>query len=296
MEAANLEPRVARPAATAAHDPRAVAFIRGCFRVLGVVAPGLGAWLAEQLFVTPRRHEPPAHEVAIRAEATLSFSIPHDGMALDALSWGEGERVVVLAHGWEGRGTQLGRFVHPLVAAGFRVVAFDGPAHGRSPGRQTDIVHYSRVFASVSASVGPVYAVVAHSFGGAACMTAMGEGLIHLERLALVGVPSALMYPLGEFRRVTGLPDAVWTRLLRRMARRIGKRPEAADVAALSNDLRIPGLLVHCQDDTEVDYANAERIHAAWPHAELMTTSRLGHRRILKDPEVIAATVAFLIA
>jgi hypothetical protein len=265
MSLVNIEPTSAPATARAAHDPRAVAFIRKCFWLLGVVAPGVGAWIAEQLFVTPRRHQPPAHEEAIRAEATRKFSIPHEGMALDALSWGTGERVVLLAHGWEGRGAQLGRFVHPLVEAGFSVVAFDGPAHGRSPGRQTDIVHYSRVFGSVAAAVGPVFGVVAHSFGGAACMTAMGAGLIRPERLALVGVPSALMYPLGEFRRVTGVPEVIWTRLLRRMEKRIGMPPELADVAALSNDLHIPGLLVHCQDDTEVDYANAERIHAAWP-------------------------------
>lgn len=234
------------------------------------------------------------HEEAIRAEATRAFTISHDGRALDALSWGDGERVVLLAHGWEGRGAQLGRFVYPLVAEGFRVVAFDGPAHGRSPGRQTDLAHYSRVFKSVEAAIGPIYGVLAHSFGGAACMAAIGAGYLHPRRLALIGVPFGLMYPLGQFRTVAALPDSIWQRLLRRMERRIGMPPERADVRAMFNDLHIPGLLVHCQDDTEVDFENAERIHAAWPMARLMTTNGLGHRRILKDPEVIAAATAFL--
>ena len=49
-------------------------------------------------------------------------------------AWGAGPSVL-LVHGWEGRGAQLGALVDPLVAAGYRVVALDGPAHGDSPGR-----------------------------------------------------------------------------------------------------------------------------------------------------------------
>jgi pimeloyl-ACP methyl ester carboxylesterase len=296
MATVSIEPARTQVKHQTTHNPRAVEFIRRVFAVLGKTTPAFGAWLAEQIFVTPRRYQPPAHEQAVRSQASHAFQIPHEGLELEALSWGEGPRIVLLAHGWEGRGTQLGQFVAPLVAQGFRVIAFDGPAHGRSPGRQTDLAHFSRVFKSIEAVTGPIYGVVAHSFGGAACMAATGAGYLHPERMVLVGVPFGLMYPLGQFREVAALPDSIWTRLLRRMERRLGIAPEKADMCAMFNDLHLPGVLIHCEDDTEVLFENAERIHAAWPQARLMTTQGLGHRRILKDPEVIREAVTFLSA
>jgi pimeloyl-ACP methyl ester carboxylesterase len=55
-----------------------------------------------------------------------------------------------------------------------------------------------------------------------------------------------------------------------------------------------PALIVHDRDDPDVPYAHGEEIARAWPGAELMTTSGLGHRSVLRDPEVIRRTVSFL--
>jgi pimeloyl-ACP methyl ester carboxylesterase len=273
------------------HDPRAVALGQALFATLGAVSPALGGLVAERVFVRPRKHKPPMHEQEVRARADRAFTIAHEGLALDALSWGGGERVVLLAHGWEGRGPQMGRFVDPLVAAGFRVVAFDGPAHGRSPGKETDLLHYSRAIASAAAAVGPVHAVVGHSFGGAASMMAVTAGGFTPEKLVLVGSPASISYPLGQFRSVLDIPENIWGRFIQRMERRLGM---SIAEATLNRDLPIPGMVIHCQDDTEVEFANAERIHAAWPSAQLVAVNGLGHRRILKDPKVIAAVTAFL--
>jgi hypothetical protein len=40
---------------------------------------------------------------------------------LPVYSWGSGP-TILLAHGWSGRGSQLGAFVEPLVEQGFRLV------------------------------------------------------------------------------------------------------------------------------------------------------------------------------
>jgi len=51
---------------------------------------------------------------------------------------------------------------------------------------------------------------------------------------------------------------------------------------------------VHCVDDDEILHSQAERTHAAWPGSELLSTEGLGHRRILRDPGVIASVIGFL--
>src|SRR3712207_7030695 len=55
-----------------------------------------------------------------------------------------------------------------------------------------------------------------------------------------------------------------------------------------------PTLVVHDRDDAYTPVADGAAIAAAWPDARLRVTSGLGHRRILRDPEVVAEAVEFV--
>jgi pimeloyl-ACP methyl ester carboxylesterase len=58
--------------------------------------------------------------------------------------------------------------------------------------------------------------------------------------------------------------------------------------------MTVPALIFHDRDDRDVPYAHGEEIAGAWPGAQLVPTSGLGHRAILRDPDVIRRTVTFL--
>src|SRR5213082_3427517 len=107
-----------------------LAAIRLFFAVVGRVLPSLAGRLAASLFARPRRHRRPDRERALIARGA-PLPLPQ---GLSATQWGAGP-AVLLVHGWEGRGAQLGALVDPLVEAGYRVIALDGPAHGDSAGR-----------------------------------------------------------------------------------------------------------------------------------------------------------------
>jgi pimeloyl-ACP methyl ester carboxylesterase len=55
-----------------------------------------------------------------------------------------------------------------------------------------------------------------------------------------------------------------------------------------------PALIVHDVNDPDVPYSHGEEIARAWPGAELLTSTGLGHRAILRNPEVLRRTVDFL--
>jgi pimeloyl-ACP methyl ester carboxylesterase len=55
-----------------------------------------------------------------------------------------------------------------------------------------------------------------------------------------------------------------------------------------------PVLLVHDRDDRETAWSGGRDLSRAWPGARLLTTSGLGHRRILSDPKVVAEAVQFV--
>lgn len=67
------------------------------------------------------------------------------------------------------------------------------------------------------------------------------------------------------------------------------------DVAALGATGKLPeGLVIHDRLDQEVRYETTQRIVGGWPGVDLMTTSGLGHHRILKDPGVVARVTSEL--
>lgn len=84
------------------------------------LTPELAGWLGLHWFTQPRHWPRPEREQALLARGEpLSLA-----RGEKAWSFGQGA-AVILVHGWEGRGTQLGSFVAPLVAKGFRVLLFD---------------------------------------------------------------------------------------------------------------------------------------------------------------------------
>jgi pimeloyl-ACP methyl ester carboxylesterase len=80
-----------------------------------------------------------------------------------------------------------------------------------------------------------------------------------------------------------------------RIERRVGLPLSAFAVPALAATMATPPLLlVHDRQDAETGRSDSQAIARAWPGARLVTTSGLGHRRILRDPAVVAEVTGFV--
>src|SRR5881397_2401330 len=155
--------------------PLAARLVRPAFAALSVLAPALAASVAERVFLTAPRHRAPEHETAALAGARRTI-VQVGGSPDSVWTWGHGP-VVLLVHGWGGRGAQLARFVEPLVASGCSVVTFDAPGHGASPEPRSSIVAFLTAIQAIDRTLGPVRGVVAHSIGTVAAARALYEGL-----------------------------------------------------------------------------------------------------------------------
>jgi len=249
--------------------------------------------LAAALFLRPRRaRRPPREEAYLAAATRLSLASPAGELA--AWAWGApAAPTVVLMHGWEGRGSQLGAFAAPLAAAGFRAVAFDGPAHGDSPGEETSLPLLARVVAGLPAALGPVRAVVGHSFGaaGAALGTLLGfapGGMVFL---------APPLWQRGRIEQMAvrmQLPSEAHAAFLAGVERRTGRPLGWADMRAVARAAPCPLLVFHDPDDADTSYAGSEEMVALWPGARLVPCPGRGHARILTTAAVVAETVRFI--
>jgi pimeloyl-ACP methyl ester carboxylesterase len=277
---------------------------------LARVAPVLGARLATELACRPRRFDAPAWEREALADAApawtpldLGDGLTHvrvwrwerDPLALQPAPW------VLLLHGWEGRGGQLGLFVPVLRERGFDVVLADLPGHGAADGTSSNLVRMTRAVARLVAIHGPPSAVVAHSLGGAtALLAATADWIPEAERkllaharLAMVAPPSRADDWVLEMGRMFDLPDAVLDHVRRELERRTGVAFSEVDSIDAARRFTSPVLVVQDADDREVPFWIGEAYAQAMPQAETMWTKGLGHRRVLKDPDVIAAVAEF---
>ncbi len=272
--------------------PVSLRAVRSGMQMLSRIAPEGAAAVAERMFLTPRRYARPAAETAFLASARR-FVLATEHGDLAAWEWGsEGPRVL-LVHGWEGRGAQLGAFAAPLVGLGFRVVTFDAPGHGDSAGNQSSFFHFSGSIARAAHALGPLHAIVAHSMGAATTLWASREGLL-AERLVMVAPPVDLRHFTAMFAKAMGLTDAVRTRLHRRLTARFGIPLADVRAEAVAPAMRGPLLVVHDEEDHEVPIACGELVARVWPGAELLRTRGLGHRRVLRDPNTVGTIVRFV--
>ena len=151
----------------------------------------------------------------------------------------------------------------------------------------------SRALKAVAEVVGPVYGLVGHSLGGAAVSLAMGHGL-KAERAVLLAPPADVVLFSHAFARHLRIPLRAHDAMRRNLESRLQIRWEELHVPTLAGRMTAPALIVHDRDDQDVPYAHGEEIARAWPGAELLTTNGLGHRAVLRDPEVIRRTLEFL--
>jgi pimeloyl-ACP methyl ester carboxylesterase len=267
----------------------AMATARTYFAVASRLRPNLARRQAERLFTTPPR---PKREWQVHATARRDNVLTPEGhIALWQAGPAEAPAFLV-SHGWGGLGAQLGPFITALLARGFRVVWFDHPGHGESEGRRSALPAMVTAIRAIADTCGPFHAAIGHSLGAAAIALALRDGL-SLERVILISPPASINDYMHGFARRLGLTarvrDAVRFRLEQRYGRRFADIDRLDDLARL----RLPALIVHDADDSEVPFAHAERIAASLGNARLIRTHGLGHYRLLRDPAVIASCIAF---
>lgn len=273
--------------------PPLLKIVRWVFPRLERISPALALRLFVVLFFSPLRYRVPAKEKTIEKGATL-FSLTVSGKRVQCYEWGEGP-LVVLVHGWAGRATQFREIIPAFVTAGFRVVGFDGPAHGRSDGRSTNIVEFEAALRALVDEVGVPHGMVAHSFGGPAVLYAAMNGL-PVKKLVNIASPTVGDDIIATYlRTVGGSPrtgDAFRQYILKRFGRPFDEYSALHAVKNLPRPVDL--MLVHDRDDRDVSIGNAIRLKESYPAAKLVETAGLGHTRILRDESVIRECIAFL--
>jgi pimeloyl-ACP methyl ester carboxylesterase len=268
-------------------------------RLLRLAFANLGPWFstyfaerAYQLWFTTQRYRAPDIERQAKQTARMERFQFYD-KAVRLYHWGEGPRVLFI-HGWSGRGTQAAHFIAPITQNGYSLLAFDAPAHGDTPGRQTNIMEISELVLALNQHFGEFHGAITHSFGGMILPYALAQGA-RVNRVASLCPAADIAVLLRNFQNQLCIPDKVMQLMSARLKRDYGA-DLAQRVSTLNNvaTLTIPGLIIHDEADSDIPWQSGKQIADAWQGAEFMLTHGLGHRRILRDPQTVAAVCEFI--
>ena len=274
-----------------------LAWYRISLAVTSALAPAKAVDTATRLFSTPPRFPHSARELELLATGTR-YDVRSPYGRLAAWRFGNPDRpVVVLVHGWGGRGAQLRAFGPALLEAGYQAVLFDHVGHGFSEGAEATLVHFwndlDAVVGDLEAQGKSVAGVIGHSLGAAAA----GAWLNHTRRAlrtVLVAPPTSVERHSGYFARKLGIAEPVRRAMQERFERRLGRRWAEFELPGSVRNVRADALVIHDAGDREVSQSSGLALARTWPGARFVGTAGLGHRFILRDAGVVQDAVDFI--
>lgn len=249
-----------------------------------------------ETFFTPAQYEAKPRDREI-IEWGNNYRLPYRDGELAVTTWGEtGRPAVLLMHGWGGARAQMTGFVDALLFAGYRVVAYDQPAHGESDGKTTNVLEIAPSMGLIHEKEGPFDAIIAHSFGTLIASYALVNRIFPPPaKLVYFGAFNQLLEALPRFQAIAGLPDAIMDGLRNMIYENFGKDVlDPISNETMTPQIHIPALMFHDAADNVTPVEDSRVIAKVWKSARYIETNGLGHRGALQSEEIHEQVVKFL--
>jgi pimeloyl-ACP methyl ester carboxylesterase len=265
------------------------------FKALELIAPYVAMRTAAHVFSKPIKFRMPKHEKdAIVTYSQQKHHISEIDRDIMVYQWENTGKKILIIHGWSSRGTQMYRIAEKLHQAGFHVVAYDAPAHGKSSGTTTNMLQIIEVTQYLKNYFGGFYALVGHSLGGNIAYQ-YAKTTNSLEKLVTIAAVDKISTVFANFIKMVGLSSKTFNRMTHYFEKKYTVEINDYDTSLAAKEIKIPSLVIHDKHDFDVGYDCAIQIVKNNKNATLMTTEGLGHSKILSDSKVVEAVAAFII-
>jgi omega-6 fatty acid desaturase (delta-12 desaturase) len=266
------------------------------YRLGGIFAPGFAGRIAADAF---GRSRPKGSQTLFRMPlGAQSYDIIGNDDVRQAYLWKNAGPTALLVHGWGSESSSMSGFVKPLLSLGFKVAAFDAPAHGASVGSKTTMTRFVKAVESAIQSLGDVQIIIAHSLGSIASIAAVANTRLSdsMKCMVLLAAPISLTSVLERWatNEHQQLPSAVIRKIYDRLHVQNGVPVSHWDISKLGAGLDVPMLVLHDVHDPIVPFSEAEKLVRSLRNARLERTSGLGHARILSATPVKAQVTHFI--
>jgi pimeloyl-ACP methyl ester carboxylesterase len=265
--------------------------IGASLNTLAHIAPKRTARLGFELFCRPMRLQINAKQKAFFHTAKLDV-VMHKGNAIQTYQWGNGEKKILLLHGWQSHTYRWKSYIEVLKDE-YSVFSIDAPGHGLSGGKLLNVPLYSEVIEEQIARIGTLDAIITHSLGAFSTLyTAYRKPDLPVNKIITLASPGEAQEFFNFFMNTLNLSNKTTKLVTDHFKETFQKTPDYFSAPAFASAVKIPGLIIHDEGDPETPFYHAERIHHAWKNSRLIKTKGYGHN--LRAPEVLHDVVKFV--
>ena len=263
------------------------------FNLLVFIAPRYVGRKGFYLFCTPRSAPLKDHQRRFLDSAEKTI-FENEGIPIQVYRWGNGPRRVLFLHGWQSHSFRWKNYIEALSRDEFTVYAFDAPGHGQSGGTYLNLPIYSRAIETFLKTVPPFHAVVGHSLGSFAILYTLFrlKNNLSLQQLIITASPGEVSEFVEFYQHILGLSSRTVDSIRQSFINEIDHLPEYFSAKKFAENIDVPGLIIHDEQDDETPYSHALGIHHVWKNSTFISTSGLGHN--LRSASVVKHVVDFV--
>jgi pimeloyl-ACP methyl ester carboxylesterase len=263
-------------------------------KILQFISIELATGFAAKIFARPVKFKVPEREMMMRNSAKKErLRVPGIDREVQVYVYGYSKKKVLIVHGWAGRGTQLFQIADKVLENRMMVISFDGPAHGLSTGRSTNMLEFLETIREINKKYGPFDAAIGHSFGAMTLINAVASDFA-IDKLVVIGADNSISQIFHLFVSKMELKPIVGERLVKLFEKKYGRKVEELSSERKAKSIKIPTLVIHDSEDKIVDVSSAVSIRQSLINGELLITNGLGHHKIFKDNFVIQRIIDFI--
>lgn len=269
-------------------------FVKWFIQIIHFFSTRLTLFITSKIFATPPSFTTPKAEKGMEESSQAkTLMVKAINKEVHVLTYGYSDKKVLLCHGWAGRSTQLYMIANKLLENGYMVVSFDGPAHGKSTGKETNLIGFIETIKTINEELGPFEAAVGHSFGAMAVINTQAEKEI-FKCIVTVGSGDKISDVLINFSNNLGLKNNFGERIIDFFEKKWNLDFKNYDVNRAAKKVKTPALIIHDINDGDVLVSCAINIRQNLEKGSLLITSGLGHTKILRDKSTVNKIINFI--
>jgi pimeloyl-ACP methyl ester carboxylesterase len=265
--------------------------IKTGIQLLSLIAPKQAANLAFDLFQKPQNRSFKANEKAFYAKTkplTLKSKL---GTICYYEQGSDKDDLVLLVHGWESNAGSMSAIAEAVSQKGYRVVSIDLPAHGLSKEKRINPKLAGSHVLDLLAHLNPTqpFSIVSHSLGSMITAYNLGRTTYKINQLIYLTAPRNMESIFVEYKSIIGINDKAYKMMVELGSNLLNDTLENVDTKIGTAKIDYRKLsFVHDRFDKMLDFTNSEGLVKALPNSTLYPFEKIGHYRMLFNPDVIA--------
>ena len=277
------------------------------YRFFSKISLTLTAEIAWSFFCKPRIQKKPLRELEKELlQQAKQYFIDSGEYKISVYEWknssnanGSKAKTILLTHGWGGHALNFSHLIIKLLEGNFNVIAYDSPAHGKSSGKKTNLLHNTQALLDVSQHTKSVDALIGHSFGTMANayaleLTKETSHLSAVKKIILIAGPNKLVDIFASFTQAMQLPNSILAIFHQKLEAIAKRKTESMSVVEFLQRYTGESLVVHDHKDRVVPFSEAATVANGIAATSLLATTGFGHFRVLSAASVIDTIFNFL--